>query len=66
MSDTSIQQIVENAPFPHDTTGRYAGWLNDRIRKRAYEIYEARGDLPGTPEGDWFHAERELRFHFGL
>ena len=66
MNDASIQQIVENAPFPHDTSGHYAGCLTDFIRRRAYEIYERRGDLPGTAEGDWLEAEREAKNHFGL
>lgn len=66
MSDTSIEQIVANAPVPHDTSGQYIGWLTDWIRKRAYEIYEARGDLPGTADADWTQAEREVRNHFGL
>ena len=66
MNHISIHQIVENAPFPHDTTGRYDGWLIDCVRKRAYEIYEARVDAPGTPEEDWLQAEREVKYHFGL
>jgi len=32
----------------------------DRIRERAYELYESRGREPGQDEQDWFRAEREL------
>ena len=32
----------------------------DRISKRAYELYESRGREPGQDEQDWFRAEREL------
>jgi hypothetical protein len=32
----------------------------DRIRKRAFEIYVARGAQEGHPEDDWTQAEREL------
>ncbi len=32
----------------------------DRIRERAYELYEGRGREPGQDEQDWFHAEREI------
>jgi|GEM_PF-2385383 len=32
----------------------------DQIRLRAYEIYLRRGNAPGSPEGDWAQAEREL------
>lgn len=33
---------------------------HDRIRARAYELYEGRGREPGQDEQDWFHAEREI------
>ena len=32
----------------------------DRIRERAYELYESRGRKPGQDEQDWLHAEREI------
>ena len=32
----------------------------EEIQKRAYEIYLARGDAPGTALSDWSQAEREL------
>jgi hypothetical protein len=32
----------------------------DRIRERAYELYEGRGREPGQEEQDWLHAEREI------
>jgi hypothetical protein len=32
----------------------------DRIRARAYELYESRGRKPGQDEQDWLHAEREI------
>jgi Protein of unknown function (DUF2934) len=32
----------------------------DRIRARAYELYEGRGRKPGQDEQDWFHAEHEI------
>lgn len=37
------------------------GPTDDEIRTRAYQIYLARAGRPGTPEGDWLQAERELR-----
>jgi hypothetical protein len=33
---------------------------HDRIRERAYELYESRGRKPGQDEEDWLHAEREI------
>jgi hypothetical protein len=35
--------------------------LEDLIRRRAYELFEARGGSPGDPEDDWLRAEREVR-----
>jgi hypothetical protein len=32
----------------------------DKIRERAYELYESRGREPGQDEQDWLRAEREL------
>jgi len=32
----------------------------DRIRARAYELYEGRGREPGQDEQDWLRAEQEL------
>jgi hypothetical protein len=33
----------------------------DRIRIRAYELYQKRGEETGDAEGDWYRAEAELR-----
>jgi Protein of unknown function (DUF2934) len=32
----------------------------DRIRERAYELYESRGREPGQEERDWLRAEQEI------
>jgi hypothetical protein len=34
--------------------------LHDRIARRAYELYEARGQQHGYDWADWFQAEREI------
>lgn len=33
---------------------------HEQIARRAYEIFLARGGQPGSPEQDWYQAEREL------
>ncbi len=33
----------------------------ERVRVRAYELYEKRGGGPGDAESDWYRAEAELR-----
>ena len=34
--------------------------VQDQIRMRAYELYEARGFVDGHDVEDWYHAEEEL------
>jgi hypothetical protein len=34
--------------------------LEDQIRVRAYELYEARGQEDGHAEEDWLRAEEEI------
>ena len=34
---------------------------DEEVRERAYEIYLARGGVPGQEMEDWLQAERELR-----
>jgi Protein of unknown function (DUF2934) len=35
--------------------------LEDEIRRRAYELYQQRGDNSGSEADDWLNAEREVR-----
>ena len=34
--------------------------LEEKIRLRAYELYEQRNGVPGDPESDWYRAEAEI------
>ncbi len=34
--------------------------LEDQIRQRAYELYEARGREDGHEQEDWFRAKEEI------
>lgn len=34
--------------------------LEERIRRRAHEIYEQRGGQPGSDLDDWLQAEKEI------
>jgi hypothetical protein len=38
------------------------GLSQDKIRTRAYELYEIRGREPGQDEQDWIRAEQEVLF----
>lgn len=44
---------------PTRTTSDPAIW-EDRIRQRAYELYEARGREDGHDRDDWLQAEAEI------
>lgn len=35
--------------------------LEERIRERAYELYEQRGRVDGFALADWFQAESEMK-----
>ncbi len=35
--------------------------LEERIRRRAYELYVLRGNQSGSELDDWLHAEEEIR-----
>jgi len=35
--------------------------ITDKIRRRAQELYEKRGCLPGNDWADWFEAEKQIK-----
>jgi hypothetical protein len=49
----SLEAVPKAAEAPQVPT-------TEEIAIRAYEIYQARGDGPGTDVDDWLQAEREL------
>jgi DUF2934 family protein len=50
-------------PTPVDTTERTIDSLSgkERIRRRAQELYQLRGNRPGSALDDWLRAEEEIR-----
>jgi hypothetical protein len=54
-SDTQRPSAAE------DRAAARAAMTDDRVRNRAYELYERRGAEPGRDLDDWLEAERELR-----
>ncbi len=52
----SVEKIVPQQQVPTE----------DQIRRRAYEIFVARGCRVGSPESDWRQAELELRARIAL
>ena len=60
-----LKQAKQNAVTAKNSPAELAMMPNnalpqDKIRERAYELYESRGREPGQDEQDWFRAEKEL------
>ena len=55
MPNVVIHKIEENKPALAGISEAL-----DRVRTRAYEIFERRGGTPGLDLEDWFQAESEL------
>jgi hypothetical protein len=51
---TAILQSAKS-PAPNNRTD-----IEERIRRRAYEIYEHRGRIDGLDLDDWLQAETEI------
>ena len=51
------------APVDVDTMGQPIDSLSreERVRRRAQELYRLRGDRPGSAMDDWLRAEEEIR-----
>jgi hypothetical protein len=47
-------------------TGPTVADVMELIRKRAYEVFEARGREPGHDLEDWLRAELEIKRRLGL
>jgi DUF2934 family protein len=51
----SPKQRVQQRPMEREIEN-----LHERIKQRAYELYEERGGTHGHHEEDWAKAEREI------
>ena len=60
MSRTLAMESVSQ-PQQQSSSNREVEDLRERIKLRAYELYEARGCVHGHHEEDWDNAEREIR-----
>ena len=58
----SIQPHKEHLRLVH----RDDGSLQERIRQRAYELYEERGRGDGRHQEDWAQAEEQIRVEDGF
>ena len=51
--------IAQGSPAP-EKTAHEIGVSQDRIRERAFQIYESRGSRPGHDIQDWLRAEHQI------
>ena len=65
---TKIAERLELAEMhpAADTSGCPIKCIPDLIRKRAYQLFEARGRQQGHELDDWLQAEREIKHHLGF
>ena len=54
------QRNTEETVSPQQPQQQQQQSTEERIRIRAYELYEQRGDDGGDPESDWYQAENEI------
>ena len=52
--------------YAADTSGCPIECIADLIRKRAYQLFEARGRQQSHELDDWLQAEREIKHHLGF
>jgi len=56
---------LDGMNYGADTSGCPFKCIPDLIRKRAYQLFEARGRRQGHELDDWLQAEREIKHHLG-
>jgi len=59
MSQVAVQKIDTSKPISKDKMDETSGFA-DRIRQRAYELFQGRGSFTDSAMDDWFAAERDL------
>jgi Protein of unknown function (DUF2934) len=65
-SESSESESLSGVNCTEDTSGYPMGFLPVLIRRRAYELFVARGRMPGWEMDDWLQAERELKHHLNF
>lgn len=57
---TKSKEQSQVAPLEREQEAPVSQALEERIRMRAYELYELRAGAPGDPDDDWYRAEAEI------
>jgi Protein of unknown function (DUF2934) len=54
----AVTPVTTSPEFAQESQGSPV--LEEKIRTRAYELYLQRGGRGGSPEQDWFQAQKEV------
>jgi len=60
----AAEPVTTSPEFAQESS--FAGSLEEKVRTRAYELYLQRGGQGGSPEQDWFQAQREVHGEQGI
>ena len=70
MMHTGAHTLARNASggmhYDADTSGCPVECVADLIRKRAFQLFEARGRQSGHELDDWLQAERDVKHHLQI
>lgn len=61
--ETQSSEIASDPMAYGPETGVPRQCIPELVRRRAYELFEARGREPGHELDDWLQAEREVKHH---
>jgi hypothetical protein len=69
MMNMTPRQLTPHSPaFPHGEEIIFCPteYVPELIRKRAYQLFEARGAQAGHELDDWLEAERQIKYELNL
>lgn len=56
----SFEKKEAAPPQKQDVAAPSQASIEEKIRVRAYQLYESRNGAPGDAESDWYQAEAEI------
>jgi Protein of unknown function (DUF2934) len=66
MTQTSLRNVTQMSKNQRGPSDHESLNMQEKVRQRAYELYEERGRHVGRELEDWIQAEQEVRDKFGL
>jgi Protein of unknown function (DUF2934) len=61
--NNSVYREASDIHYDADTRGCTAECVPELVRRRAHQLFEARGGRSGHELDDWLQAEREIKHH---